>query len=109
MNLLENARVGVGEGGTVHIEADEEAGRVTVDVVDDGSGIPEDLLPRVLEPHFSTRSKGTGLGLAIVGRIVDSWGGEVDISSRAGDGTRVRIALNTWTVPETPGAGHDTP
>jgi len=75
VNLLENARVGVGEGGNVSIGAAEQAGgAVTLHVVDDGAGIPEELLPRVLEPHFSTRSTGTGLGLAIVRRLVESWG-----------------------------------
>jgi signal transduction histidine kinase len=50
-------------------------------------------LPRVFDPHFSTRSAGTGLGLAIVRRLVESWGGEVAAQSEEGRGTTIRIVL----------------
>jgi signal transduction histidine kinase len=73
------------------------------DVDDDGPGIPADLLPRIFEPHFSTRSTGTGLGLAIVRRLVESWGGTVVAESEAGQGTVVRLRLvpaPAATVPD---------
>ena len=65
-------------------------------VVDDGSGIPEDVLPRIFEPQFSTRSTGTGLGLAIVQRLVRAWGGNVSVRSRVGEGTAVEVVLKVW-------------
>src|SRR5690606_24189480 len=67
--------------------------RVEVVVEDTGEGIPEELLTRVFEPHFSTRTSGTGLGLAIVRRLVESWGGEISAESDPGSGTRRRIVL----------------
>jgi len=62
-------------------------------VADDGAGIPDELLPRVFEPRFSTTTSGSGLGLAIVRRLVESWGGRVEVESEAGRGTVVTVRL----------------
>jgi signal transduction histidine kinase len=67
---------------------------VVIEVVDDGAGIDEGLLPRIFEPRFSTRSTGAGLGLPIVQRLVLAWGGTVDVTSRPGEGTTVSIRLS---------------
>jgi signal transduction histidine kinase len=74
LNLVENAREALGGAGTVTVRGEAVDGRVELAVEDDGPGIPPDLLARVFDPHFSTRSTGTGLGLAIVRRLVESWG-----------------------------------
>jgi signal transduction histidine kinase len=65
--------------------------RITVD--DDGDGIPADVLPRVFEPHFSTRTSGSGLGLAVSRRVIERWGGTIMIASKPGHGTRVTMEL----------------
>jgi signal transduction histidine kinase len=96
LNVFENARLAdartvtatVGRGVTT-----DGAAAVVVTVTDDGGGIPADVLPRIFEPHFSTRTSGSGLGLAITRRLVESWGGEVAIESVAGAGTTVRVVL----------------
>jgi signal transduction histidine kinase len=62
-------------------------------VADDGSGIPPDLLPRIFEPRFSTTTSGSGLGLAIVRRLVESWGGEIEVDSEVGQGTTILVRL----------------
>jgi signal transduction histidine kinase len=95
VNLLENAREAVGDEGEIHVTVNglNGAGHVEVAVADTGEGIPEELLTRVFDPHFSTRTSGTGLGLAIVRRMVESWGGEVLAESEAGVGTRVRVRI----------------
>jgi signal transduction histidine kinase len=85
VNVLENAR----NAGARRVQVTIDAGRITV--VDDGSGISADALPRVFEPHFSTNTSGSGLGLSIVKRLVESWGGAVAISSAEGRGTTVTI------------------
>jgi signal transduction histidine kinase len=106
VNLLENARNALPEGGTVTLAAVRAGGDVELTVRDDGTGIPAELLPQVFEPHFSTRSGGTGLGLAIVRRLVTSWGASVDLESRPGSGTTVRLRLVAWPgETETPAAG----
>jgi signal transduction histidine kinase len=66
---------------------------VLIDVTDDGGGIAPDALPRIFEPHFSTRTSGSGLGLAISRRLVESWGGEISIIATGERGTTVRVAL----------------
>jgi signal transduction histidine kinase len=91
LNLLENAR----HAGAKHVVARlERNGRdVLLRVRDDGSGITEDVLARVFEPHFSTTTSGSGLGLAISRRMVEGWGGRITIESAPGAGTTVTIAL----------------
>jgi signal transduction histidine kinase len=96
VNLLENSRAAIEEEGTVCVEAREVEAGVVLRVRDDGSGIPSELLPRIFEPHFSTRSSGTGLGLAIVRRLVESWDAAVSVESEAGRGTVIHIWLRRW-------------
>ena len=100
INLLENSRAAVLNGGEVVIEAERLNGEVELRVRDDGVGIPRELLARIFEPHFSTRSTGTGLGLAIVRRLVESWGGVVSAESRMDAGTVMRIVIPLWGVGE---------
>jgi signal transduction histidine kinase len=96
VNLLENAREAVSEEGEIAIslrECPRDDHRIELVVADTGEGIDPELLPRIFDPHFSTRTRGTGLGLAIVRRMVESWGGEISADSRPGAGTRMRIVL----------------
>jgi signal transduction histidine kinase len=93
VNLLENARVAVGDAGTVEVRVADGGRCVRVEVHDDGDGIAPDQLPQIFEPHFSTRSSGTGLGLAIVRRLVEGWGGEVEAESEPGRGTTIRVLV----------------
>jgi two-component system nitrogen regulation sensor histidine kinase NtrY len=87
VNLLENAR---NAGATV---VRVSVGPALIRVQDDGAGIPPDLLPRVFEPRFSTTTSGSGLGLAIVRRLVESWGGRVEVESEVNEGTTVTVRL----------------
>ena len=66
-----------------------------IEVADTGAGIPPELLPRVTESFFTTKpeGKGTGLGLAICKRIVEQHQGMIEVESRPGEGTTVRIIL----------------
>jgi signal transduction histidine kinase len=68
-------------------------GGVTIVVRDRGTGIDAADLPKVFEPYFTTRRGGTGLGLAISRNIIEGLGGTIDILSRSGAGTEVRIDL----------------
>ena len=92
-NLIENARAAIEEKGTITVNARVTDGQIYVEVVDTGSGISDEMLPRIFDPHFSTRSSGTGLGLAIVRRLVESWGGTVEAESKEGTGTTVCVRL----------------
>lgn len=85
-----------GTGGRVEIRLDAIDAGFRLTVQDWGSGIPPDSLSHVWEPFFTTgrAQGGTGLGLAIVRNIVNSrLGGEVDLTSEAGQGTTVSVHL----------------
>lgn len=102
MNLVVNARDAMPGGGTLSIRGarvpesllgDDPC--VLLQVADTGSGIPPEVLARVLEPFFTTKEagRGTGLGLSIVHGIVVQSGGRLIIDSEFGKGTRVGIYL----------------
>ena len=93
LNLLENARQAAAQHVRVLVEGGAAGRPVAIRVVDDGGGIPADVLPRVFEPHFSTRTSGSGLGLAISRRLIEGWGGTITMTSEPGTGTTVRITL----------------
>jgi two-component system nitrogen regulation sensor histidine kinase NtrY len=87
VNLLENAR----NAGATQVRVSVGPGWIRVK--DNGTGIPADLLPRIFEPRFSTTTSGSGLGLAIVRRLVEGWGGRIEVESEVGQGTVVTVHL----------------
>ncbi len=110
VNLAVNARDAMPEGGRLRIETleetvDENAARLNPDaipgryaslsVIDSGSGIPAEVLPRIFEPFFTTKGpgKGTGLGLATVFGIVKQHQGWIKVRSEPGEGTHFQIFL----------------
>jgi cell cycle sensor histidine kinase DivJ len=99
INLISNAIKFTGRGGKVQIGAERDAERVVVTVEDNGIGIDPEELPRVGDPFFQARSSserrhdGTGLGLSIVKGLLALHGGELEIESRLGAGTRVTVRL----------------
>ena len=96
LNVLENARHGGARTVRVAIEpnpSDDAGTYVAIVVRDDGRGIAAEVMPRIFEPHFSTRTSGSGLGLAISRQIVDGWGGDIAVESEIGQGTAVTIRL----------------
>jgi signal transduction histidine kinase len=66
---------------------------VGLEVEDTGHGIPAAIRDRVFSPFFSTKGKGAGLGLAMIRKIMDDIGGDVTLSSREGQGTKVTLLL----------------
>jgi two-component system nitrogen regulation sensor histidine kinase NtrY len=91
LNVFENARLAGAR--RVDVTVREEDRRVMIETVDDGAGISPAVLPRIFEPHFSTRTTGSGLGLAVSRRLLEAWGGEIGITSEEGRGTRVLMVL----------------
>ncbi|HVQ42879.1 MAG TPA: ATP-binding protein [Vicinamibacterales bacterium] len=84
-NLVDNA-IDATPGGHVRLEASAADGRVMVKVIDDGTGIPPEVLSRIFDPFFTTKEigHGTGLGLDIARRIVHRHRGALDVHSGPG-------------------------
>ncbi|PZN95228.1 MAG: PAS domain-containing sensor histidine kinase [Hyphomicrobiales bacterium] len=108
-NVIKNATEAIealpmDERGPGRVDVDferREDGRIVIDVVDNGKGLPADQRQKLLEPYITTREGGTGLGLAIVGKILEDHGGGIELLDRpdAAQGRRgARIRL--W-FPET--------
>lgn len=110
MNLCVNARDAMPDGGALTVAAqnmaiDETFARMQPDAVpgpyilltvsDTGAGMPPEVLDRVFEPFYTTKSadKGTGLGLSTTLGIVKSHGGFIDVESAPGKGTRIQVFL----------------
>jgi signal transduction histidine kinase len=95
LEIVSNALDAMPSGGRLRIGAHAAERSVVVEVSDTGGGIPADVLASVTEPFFTTRQEGTGLGLAIAKRYVEQNGGRLEITSRVGEGTTVRLRLPT--------------
>jgi len=93
LNLALNAVQATPIGGSVAMNASAAADRVEIEVRDTGSGIPSELLERVTDPFFSTKTKGVGLGLSISRQLCELNAGQMEIESEPGQGTVVRIRL----------------
>lgn len=100
-NLIDNAIDAVNGKGTICIGTWSEDNQVVVEIVDDGSGIPDEVQARMFEPFFTTKpvGAGTGLGLVISNRIIaDRHGGEIEFKSTPGD-TRFTVRLPMSAKP----------
>jgi len=94
VNVILNACDAMEAGGRLTIRtAPTDVGGVEVEFTDTGSGISEENLSHIFDPFFSTKAKGTGLGLSVVYGIVERHGGSLDVQSRPGEGTTIRIRL----------------
>lgn len=93
LNLAFNAIDAMPQGGALHIRARQNDEAACIEVIDSGSGIPADALPRLFEPFYTTKSSGTGLGLAIVQRICEAHGGTILVDNAPGGGARFSIQI----------------
>ena len=98
VNLLTNACEAMKGGGSIVIQEGEtflqSIGQVvTIQVSDNGPGIPEAVQDKIFQPFFTTKEEGTGLGLSIATRILGEHGGWLDLDSQEGRGTTFTINL----------------
>ena len=97
--LVSNAMAHTPAGGSVVLAANADQAEISIEVTDTGDGIPPEALSRVFDRFFrvdtsrSQTSGGTGLGLAIVQSIVLLHGGNAEIASQPGEGTRVTLRM----------------
>jgi signal transduction histidine kinase len=96
MNLVLNARDAMPRGGTLRLVTANVGGlHVEMSVADDGVGMSPDTVERIFEPFFSTKDqqRGSGLGLSAVQGIVRQSGGTIQVETRLGEGTTMRVRL----------------
>ncbi len=100
INLLTNARDAMPDGGEIVIGTAYTAGRLCLQVSDNGVGIPGATRSRIFDPFYTTKpmGKGSGLGLSIVAGIVQAHGGAIDVQSQVGRGTTFSLYFPTESV-----------
>jgi signal transduction histidine kinase len=94
-NLIDNAIDAIAGQGVLTLRAFAAESAVTVDIIDDGPGIPREIQPRIFEPFYTTKDPGVGTGLGLhtaYNIIVNKHRGQLQVASRPGE-TRLRVVL----------------
>jgi two-component system, NtrC family, sensor histidine kinase PilS len=104
-NLLRNAADAAAAGGK-HVRVDAHRGpdAITLEITDDGPGIPADQLAHIFDPFYTTKAHGTGLGLATCHAIIADHAGHIDVASIPGRGTTFVVTLPREPAPRPRGA-----
>lgn len=95
LNILMNARQAMPNGGDLWVRSWSEPDNVFVQIEDNGHGIPADVIERIFEPGFTTKSpqQGTGLGLSICQKILQEHEGELSVTSEPGHGAQFTLRI----------------
>jgi signal transduction histidine kinase len=93
LNLLINAIEASPDGATVSLAADVDSGRMTIRVVDEGSGVAPEDIEKLFDPFFTTKESGTGLGLSVAHQIVGHMGGQLSARRNSDRGMTFAVAL----------------
>ena len=93
INLIKNAIEAMPEGGIVKIQCRTQKKDVILQIIDQGAGIPPNLIKKLGEPFYTTKDKGTGLGLMVSYKIIENHGGKIFIESQLNRGSIVSIQL----------------
>jgi two-component system, NtrC family, sensor histidine kinase HydH len=93
-NLLLNAAQAIDEGGQIQIKTDAiKQKQVTIHVIDNGCGMPDEVVPSIFDPFYTTKPEGTGLGLSIVHRILEAYSSRLDVQTAINSGTCFSFTL----------------
>lgn len=108
LNLLLNGTQAMPDGGTVRVTIRREHQFSVVEIIDEGVGIPADVLPRIFELYFTTKPRGSGIGLALTYRILQIHGGALDVRSNPDPMAADRGTTFTLRLPMAAGAATET-
>ena len=101
VNLLDNARDAMPQGGTITLRGRRQGTTVQLDVEDTGLGIPPEHAHQIFEPLHTTKPGGTGMGLYIVQEVIAAHGGQITVQSTVGTGTTFTLTLPVAGAGET--------
>jgi signal transduction histidine kinase len=93
LNLMLNAIQSMQNGGKLSVGTQEAGDRIQIDISDTGHGIDKENISRIFDPFFTTKEKGSGLGLAVTYRIIKEHGGEIEVESEVGVGTKFKVVV----------------
>ena len=93
VNLFSNAIEASPAGGIISVAVQNDIGKISIEISDRGTGIPENIKENIFEPFVTGNPKGTGLGLPICKKIVEAHSGHLEYSNNAEGGTTFRILL----------------
>lgn len=97
INLIKNGIEAIENGGIIEIKIEHHRQGIMVRIIDNGCGIPKEMLNKIGSAFVSTKEKGTGLGLMICHSIIQEHGGKLTIESEKGKGTTVILTLPTYS------------
>jgi PAS domain S-box-containing protein len=103
INLIKNAIDAMPNGGKITVSSIEVNGSLEMFFADTGTGIAEEILPKLFSPLLTTKAQGMGFGLAICKRIIESHGGAISVKTTQGKGTVFSITLPIEPKLETGG------
>jgi signal transduction histidine kinase len=100
LNVIQNGAQAMQQGGKLEVVLDEDGKAAVLRIADEGPGIPEDILEKIFDLYFTTKSGGSGIGLAMTYRVLQLHHGSVEVQSRAERGTefllRIPLASAEW-------------
>jgi two-component system sensor histidine kinase HydH len=109
LNLILNAQHAMPSGGELILTTRREEPWISLDVIDTGVGMNEEVCARIFDAVFSTRSGGSGLGLPTTRKIVEAHGGAIHVRSEPGKGSQftIRLPMCEQGPPVDPAPSHD--
>ncbi|WP_234028575.1 ATP-binding protein [Lentibacillus sp. Marseille-P4043] len=93
INLIKNAIEAMDDGGIININVYATDSNVMIDIIDQGTGVPEEIVHKLGEPFFTTKQNGTGLGLMITHQILEHHKAKLEISRNKVKGSTFRIVI----------------
>lgn len=101
LNVILNATQAMPQGGTITIQGEHRDDEVLLSFIDTGVGMTPEVVARIFQPFFTTRSNGTGLGLPTLRKIMEAHGGRIQVQSEPGKGTKMTLVLPVPPKAET--------
>jgi two-component system NtrC family sensor kinase len=98
LNMISNAKDAMPEGGTLTVKTMGKGSNICIDMIDTGTGISEENIPKVFDTFFTTKEsvKDVGLGLSVCYGFIKEHGGDIRVASKRGSGTTFTISLPIW-------------